>query len=967
MAGGKRVASKQPQAKQTGKKIKPADAAARASAPGDVPETAVPSATGGLLRRSAEMLIESSKGKESAVKEIAETILVPMLDELQWLDEQSDDPVSFGGQMAVTTAFYKEAMTKHGKCSCVVPFRWLGLALEHQDMIPVIGTVKRCYNHFFAKAGPAAMMQFPTVVQAKSCEEVPEKGFFDTMDGGVFRLAWLFGYSMCLQDPAELAKYRASALSIPVVFEMVSGSVVLKKIQLDQNKKAEEVFAGLIGYKLTRMAVKAQEELRSKNRPCGQEQVFEYLNAGVQWTSEDAVSLKSVQMAIKVHGRLSPHACNILDQFESIFGKGHPFCLVQGIDAVCQKTAMPSNPEGREKMKELATVYLAIRRMTLYMQSKLPHAADLGGFLQFHQRHPQGLQANLGKVADLPPATSVAEKMLREAVFCLMDGSCDEHIGNLLCQSPMMNGQALVENADIESSLHFKALLQKLVDEEADKQAKLLLKQQAKAAENAEEAASVAETSQPVPAESQTGSVMESQPELPEEELEQKPAAPRAWAQAFPALIIPESMQVTLAGVDDSVFWNLHRFACARVASNVHFMETPPTDLCNALRDHPVLKRAPEQAEERLLFIYDVKGHCDKTSARYQSRLWHLLSPFDEGHMQACMAATFPLFAQSSVLIVLDGRRGDICTKVRKNICAEAKKSDHTHKKPLGPQYRFIYTNEEFGEGGYAFSPRAKAICMIPDPLETCVTVLGVGVEMLMRPRRFIDLPGSTFTRGLSGLKLRAREHHEVRLCEKVFKELQKGMSAGSEQQEDQQQAGPPLEAVEVSETAAVDDGFYFFPWTCQEEVFLELLNMFGSEGTPAKVVSFCPGFGQAELACIREDVHCLSLVQSKTHREVLTQRLVLTIMIESIRGKRDFLRNRLFPVAADLERTTVSEQAPVAAAVTTEASPIADKSAEGTVEPATPAVQPAKAPEPVQDTSMAPNMFDGDGDEDSA
>ena len=216
-------------------------------------------------------------------------------------------------------------------------------ALEHQDMVPVYGTVLRCYNHFFANAGPAAIMKFPTVVQAQSNEALPVKGCYETMDGAVFRLAWLLGYSKSLGDPAELAKYRSAALSIPVIFEAVSDCII-KKIQLDQDKKATEEFAGLIGYKLTRIAVQAQEELKKKNKPCGQEQVYAYLKKEVDWTKADAVSLKSVQMAIKVHSRLSSHACNILDQFESIYSKDFPFCLVQGLDAVCQKTAVPSNP-----------------------------------------------------------------------------------------------------------------------------------------------------------------------------------------------------------------------------------------------------------------------------------------------------------------------------------------------------------------------------------------------------------------------------------------------------------------------------------------------------------------------------------------------------------------------------------------------------------------------------------------------
>ena len=298
--------------------------------------------------------------------------------------------------------------------------------------------------------------------------------------------------------------------------------------------------------------------------------------------------------------------------------------------------------------------------------------------------------------------------------------------------------------------------------------------------------------------------------------------------------------------------------------------------MANLLRDHAVLKkRDPAEGGDRVLYLYDVKGYCDKQAARYQGRLWHVLPPFDETHFQACVAGAFPNFGKEDILAVLDGRRVDIGGKLKKNITAAAKGCEHTNKKPLGPQYRFIYSNEEFTEGGFAFSPRAKAICMIPDPLETCFTVLGMAAEMVVRPRKYVDLPGSTFTRGLSSLKLRSREDHEVCLSETKFEELLKFQATGSMEPDGDGQTMPPPPPPEPEAPEAISNqngARYFYAWSSQEELYLEMLNIFGKDETQdtakLKVVSFCPGFGQAELACIREDVHCLSLIQSRVHRE---------------------------------------------------------------------------------------------------
>ena len=109
------------------------------------------------------------------------------------------------------------------------------------------------------------------------------------------------------------------------------------------------------------------------------------------------------------------------------------------------------------------------------------------------------------------------------------------------------------------------------------------------------------------------------------------------------------------------------------------------------------------------------------------TRPWRLLPSFDEEHFKASMTAALDnsVFTPQHIVALLNGRRVDCSPKVLRHLAAYGKKTESTPKKPLGPQYRFLYSNEEFAEGGYAHSSRARFFCIIPDPVETMSTVMG--------------------------------------------------------------------------------------------------------------------------------------------------------------------------------------------------------------------------------------------------
>jgi hypothetical protein len=103
---------------------------------------------------------------------------------------------------------------------------------------------------------------------------------------------------------------------------------------------------------------------------------------------------------------------------------------------------------------------------------------------------------------------------------------------------------------------------------------------------------------------------------------------------------------------------------------------------------------------------------------------------------------------------------------------------------------------------------------------------------------------------------------------------MQKGVLAKSdddEQDEEKEerkeggdeQDGPEQQSVEPDSDE--QDSTMFYPWTPEENLLREVLNYYD----PTRVVSLTAGCGQLEMACIRDDLQCVSIVNSETHRKV--------------------------------------------------------------------------------------------------
>ena len=302
-----------------------------------------------------------------------------------------------------------------------------------------------------------------------------------------------------------------------------------------------------------------------------------------------------------------------------------------------------------------------------------------------------------------------------------------------------------------------------------------------------------------------------------------------------------------------------------------------------SVKTHVAFQREDEPA----LFVYDAKSMSDIQTRTYPTRPWFLLPPLDLPHLQLCVQAGMELFGPADIFACLDGRRPDIGKKFHRLVTSNSKtlvKNGNMQKRIFQPDIRLLYSNEEF-ISGYAKSARMKSLGYVPEPVESISCATGAKVNLTTRPRRFIDLPGVTFTRSLSGCLLRSAEEHGVKLTQDAAGKLPQNSNADDAGAgEDDQSDKESKEGEEPAAADADDDGdgepgdeqkdpeqqagSVWYPWTASEETMLEFLNIFAGDNPKVKVVSWCAGYGQLELACLRSDMTVLSLVQSVTHRQ---------------------------------------------------------------------------------------------------
>ncbi|CAE7307913.1 ygeX, partial [Symbiodinium sp. CCMP2456] len=529
-------------------------------------------------------------------------------------------------------------------------------------------------------------------------------------------------------------------------------------------------------------------------------------------------------------------------------------------------------------VRTLCVKFLGIRRILHFLREKLGYQCWLS-FLAFHESQPRGTSLTHARdlVPDegLPAAKLGSEKLCRESLAMLMDGAADEALEEALQGNPHMNAEDLLSTAALEGILMWKKIQELRAGEERER-----LLSAASALASAAPSAVPAAACGEVDAETGGPSRASEEVAVVEDEVAEVPLP--AWTKYFPDLIIPDSMVETFSGKDETVLAKLHQFASARVQSTVTFCETPRTDMQHFLQQHPML--SSRNPDDRVVFFYDCKADNDKFSERYPTRPWFLLPPLDESHLLKCLTAAVP--EDRDMFVILDARRLEASNKFKKAINKSPK-----WKGAASFLVRLCYDNQEFGNEGFASSRARSSIAALPEPIETVMVLTQKDVSLQNRDRKFLNLPGNSFTRSFSGIRLRTGEDHNVRIPKSVMAEVQKDLSV----QGDGSAADSGAKADAASTTFGSEpdeEGLAWFPGTCEEGVFLEMLN-FWAQPQETVVVSMTAGYGQLELACIRTQTQCLTLTLNATHRKVLLQRLILVVMVHTLRGSTDFTGQR--------------------------------------------------------------------------
>eukprot|EP00439_Symbiodinium_sp_Y106_P050986 s4616_g6.t1 len=535
---------------------------------------------------------------------------------------------------------------------------------------------------------------------------------------------------------------------------------------------------------------------------------------------------------------------------------------------------------GRELVRTQCAIFLGIRRILHFLREKMGFQCWLS-FLAFHESQPKGIMLthsrNILPEEGLPAAKVASERLCRESLAMLMDGAADDSLEEALQSNPNMNAEDLLSTAALESSFMWTKIKELRTGEERVR----LLAEASAAAAAVPAAPSPDPAPVPVEVDGQSGGPSLEDARVVEEEATE--VQKTSWTKFFPDLIIPESMAETLSGKDEAA--ELEHIG---VQSTVTFAEMPRTDLQHFLQRHPLLSSRTE--DDRILYVYDCKAQNDKFSERYPTRPFFLLPPLDESHLATCLAATGP--QDKDMFVILDARRLEAGSKFKKAINKSSK-----WKGAASFFFRLCYDNQEFGVGGYASTRTRSSIGALPEPIETVMVMHGKTVELECRDRRYLNLPGNSFTRALTGIHLRSSEEHNLRIPSSVMTMVQEGQSMQSDAAAVDKGAAAGPDTASGSD----EDGLVWFPWTCEENVYLEFLNFWAHDR--AVVVSFTGGCGQLELAC------------------VILQRLVLLVMLQTLRGSTDFVGKRRI-----LEETPSTGSQDVAA-VAPPAPPVAEPS----------------------------------------
>ena len=386
-------------------------------------------------------------------------VLSTLDDDLKTLAKESAG--EFGGIGAFCPGKYKESMSKHGEYECNVTLsKHAILRLEHTDVWPVVGAIKRLMATVFRSedGDPAAVFQHAISVRAVSNTDAPEQC------ERLHRSAYLFAFLASWADSKKAghqelsAAFFATAHRIRTKFLFLPNDDAANRLKwnlMEETDSMTDNGATLVGYKKTFGVVGVQQDLQRRQLAHDAAAVAAWFKT-VRWNNDsEALGTKEVNRHIRVHGRLSanPLISVRLDLAESRFGRRHALAFLPTLDTLCGKTSVQSNPQlstalllwviegtvtlmvrgyiqpdiSREVLAgKVVPKLLLVRRIALFLINRFKYKSQpgaiylegyepenvgktlFGGWASFHRAYPVGMSMEQGTDDKTPPSAQPA-------------------------------------------------------------------------------------------------------------------------------------------------------------------------------------------------------------------------------------------------------------------------------------------------------------------------------------------------------------------------------------------------------------------------------------------------------------------------------------------------------------------------------------------------------------------------------
>ncbi|CAE7324715.1 Nek5 [Symbiodinium sp. CCMP2592] len=907
-------------------------------------------------------------------RRVAADILAPLLDYVEEMEKSDVRPIAYAGIQAFDCANYAQEMSDKGKYTCV--------AFE-SDVWPNYGSIVRSYKHHFCTSDGLLtdkicqpqhagtwevadksvfrmgwLMGFAQARETKAMDVV--KRFEEAScsvavtfqlvvsddEFGVLRrqleeniksdalTAQLFGYKECLQthQVSESLKRQNKPHTSSDVAAWFS------KINF-----AEET----IGQKTVECHLKIVKRMTEVaiNHLDGLEYAFGKTHPLAKWAALDTLCGKTS----------CPKNLPLQDKLLNF--------VVAGIHVRLLRGTLAQNV--REDIRhKVIPCFLALRRISHYVAWKIQCkniGTVFGDWSDFHIMFPRGKFMELAG-GNTPEVTAFTEKFVRPSeraaatgLHMLYDGNADHILLKCLSRDSNMSAEGILASSDFASEdlfdldkilqLHEEetapppppsttpaageqdsqtAASESVVDDGNDSQATLVLGQHLTSDHSVEKP-----VVDELLAENEDEQVISKENEMVRQMLE---------SDLFPSLTLPSLALDSFHNVSPDAVQNMYSFASSRqvltfkkpcLTQYATFIEEP---------DNSKWKEALAQSGgkvDRVLYIYDATCRYDR--AALSGKTYRLLPPLDESHYQSVLtsllapegdpSATDTFFRKNDLLFLKDARRSSNFNKmgrIVRQILKMCPMSDYP-KKPLAVPVRLCYHNNEFTKDGYVRKNgsmgKITSRIALPDPVENMFVFGKTKCTMETRERKWLDLPGSNYTRSLQGLSIRTQSEANIMVKRDVLSQMMKKVGAASSssdkaasqpdsdgevpdpsdhmpgEQQDSQGSEP------IPDGANTDDRCcQWFAWSPSELFWAEMFNLYGVRrpGT-YRIVDFTPGPGMAALQAVRERVPYVAFCLP-SQSDALRQTLTFQIMLEVVRGVNNGFTRRVLSRVRSLD-----------------------------------------------------------------